>query len=264
MKSIAILIVVVILPMTLFSQDKKYEYTPKVKNRVEVSDLLGEIILKNSTGNSIVIESDFDMEKPERAEGLQLLGATEDNTELGITVTEEEGVVKIMGATKKVKDYVYTISVPQDIAVSIDYNSPFASEDLEIDSYRGSVEIKTLAANVKLTDCSGPFTVSSISGDIEAVFNSLNQDLPTSLATISGLIDVSIPAGLKARVKLSNMTGDVYNNLDLEAAKENEDDDRAKGLDKIKRKSKGEYTLNGGGQLLTLKTISGNLYLRKK
>lgn len=275
MKRVIYLIVILVFPLLAFSQIsvpkkalsgsvEKFEYTPKVKNRVEIVNLLGEVTLKNSTGNTVVIESDFNMERPERAEGLKLLGTKEDNTNLGLNVTEENGVVSISGVTNKVKDYAYTISIPQGIAVSLDYNSPFANSDVEIDSYKGSLEIKTLSANVKLTNCSGPFTVNSISGDIEAVFNGINQDAPTSLASVSGLIDVTIPADSKATFEISNITGNVYNNLSLESKSKEKSDSRAAGLGAIKHSDGQNYTLNGGGQKVVLNAVSGNIYLRKK
>ncbi|MCE4563758.1 DUF4097 family beta strand repeat protein [Maribellus sp. CM-23] len=264
MKRFTILLTVLAFPLALLSQESKYEYTPKVKSRILIADLLGEINVKNNTGNAIVITSDIAFEKPERAEGLQLLGAMEDNTGLGLNVSEADGVVKIVGTTKKVKEYAYTISVPQGIKLSIDYHSPFAKNNLKVDSYSGSLEIKTLSSNVTLTNCTGPLTVSSVSGSIEAEFNGLNQEQPTSLATVSGLVDITLPAATKANIQVSNITGDVYNNLDLVNASENEKDNRSVGLDEIKHRNNTEYTLNGGGQKLLLKSISGNIYLRKK
>lgn len=264
MKKITILITIFIIPLVTLSQVKKFEYTPKVKNRVEIKNLLGEISLKNASGNTITIESDFNLDKPERAEGLQLMGAAADNTELGINISEENGIVFISGATNKVREYKYTISVPKGIAVSLDYHSPFASGDLEIESYEGSLEIKTLSSDVKLTNCTGPFTVNSVSGNVEAVFSNINQNQPTSLASVSGLIDISVPTSLKATIKLSNITGDVYNNLNLVSTSKEEDEGRSKGLEELKHSNGGEYTLNGGGQKLLLNTVSGNIYLRKK
>ncbi|MDX8338210.1 hypothetical protein SLH46_03375 [Draconibacterium sp. IB214405] len=264
MKRVIYLAAALIFPLLTFAQGNKYEYTPKVKNRVEIKDVLGEITLKNASGDAIVIESDFDMEKPERADGLKLLGAQEDNTYLGISVTEENGVVSISGVTNKVKDFAYTISIPQGVAVSLDYHSPFASSDIEVDSYKGSFEIKTLTAAVKLNNCEGPFTVSSTSGDIEAVFSSLNQTEPTSLASVSGFIDVTVPAASKATFEVNNVTGNIYNNLDLKSEAGEDDDSRADGLGAIKHRNHSSYTLNGGGQKLILRAVSGNIYLRKK
>ncbi len=264
MKKVTILITTFILPLLTMSQENKFEYSPKVKNRVEISDLLGEIELKNTSGNTIVIESDANFEKPERAEGLQLIGSKEDNTGLAVNVSEVDGIVNISGISKQVRDYKYIISIPNGIAVSLDYHSPFASDDLNIDSYNGSLEIKTLSADVKLNNCSGPFTVNSVSGDIEVIYNNVNQEEPTSLASVSGYVDVSLPPNSKANIEISNVTGNVYNNLDLESIGKADEDERSNGLRTIKNKGNNSYTLNGGGQEIYLKSVSGNIYLRKK
>lgn len=264
MKKVTFLLAIFIIPLISLSQENKFEYTPKVKNRVEIVNLLGEISLKNASGNAIIIESDFNKEKPERAEGLQLLGTLEDNTNLGINLNEENGVVTISGVNKHVQDFKFTISIPQGIAVSIDYHNPFASSDIKIDSYKGSLEIKTLSANVQLTECTGPFTVNSISGDVEVIFNSINQDEPSSFASVSGLVDVTVPASGKASFEINSLTGNVYNNLDLQSEKQENKDERAMGLSAIKHKSRNNYTMNGGGQKILLKSVSGNIYLRKK
>jgi hypothetical protein len=264
MKKIVLFLVVIVSPLFIKSQETKFEYTPKVKKRVEIKNLLGEISLKNAIGNAIVIESDFNVDIPERAKGLKLLGAMEDNTQLGVNITEENGIVSILGSTKQVRDYKYTISVPLGIAVSLEYNSPFVTGDIDIDSYKGSLEINTLSANVKLTNSTGPFTVNSVSGDVEVTFASINQDEPTSLASVSGLIDVSVPAGEKATFDISNITGNVFNNLDLKGISKEENDKRAKGLGSIKHSDGNTFTLNGGGQKVYLNSVSGNIYLRKK
>lgn len=262
MKRIALLLAVFVMPALTFGQMKKFEYTPKVKGKVEIKDLLGEITLQNSSGNAIVIESDFKVERPDRAEGLKLLGALEDNTDLGVSVGEENGVISILGAVKQVRDFKYKISVPVGSAVSLDYNSPFAQDQLIIDSFKGSLEAHTLNTNVKITNSSGPFTVNTISGNLEVSFSGISQEAPTSLATINGLIDVTIPAAEKGTINLSTMNGNVYNNLDLKTVKETNDDQRAYGMTPIGQK--GDFTLNGGGQKVLLKSISGNIYLRKR
>ena len=264
MKRIAIIFTAIVFPILVIGQVKKFEYTPKVKNKIEITNLLGKISLQNSTGNSIVIESDFKVDRPERAEGLKLLGAMEDNTDLGVNVSEENGIVSIQGATKQVRDFKYKILIPTGMAVSLDYGSPFSSGDIVVDSFNGSMEIKTLSSNVKIINSSGPFTVNSISGNVEVVFDKINQSEPTSLASVSGFIDVTVPASEKASFEISNITGNVYNNLDLKGTTPaKESDKRAYGMYAIKQHGGNSFTMNGGGQKVYLKGISGNIYLRK-
>jgi hypothetical protein len=276
MKRIAIIVTALGFPFLLMGQTKKFEYTPKVKNKVEITNLLGEVLLQNSTGSALVIESDFNMERPDRAAGLKLLGAMEDNTDLGVNVSEENGIVSIQGATRQVRDYKYKILVPTGMAVNLDYGSPFGKSDVAIDSFNGSLEIKTLSANVKITKSSGPFTVNTISGDVEVVFDKISQNEPTSLASVSGLIDVTLPDTDKANIEISTINGNVYNNLDLKSVVKPVEkaeltsgkvalkEKLAYGMNAIRIQGGNSYTLNGGGQKVYLKSISGNIYLRKR
>ena len=264
MKRIMIGIAAITFPVFAMGQMKKFEYTPKVKNKIEIKNLLGEISVKNAPGNAIVIESDFDMEKPERAEGLKLLGTLEDNTDLGVSISEENGLVNIQGATSQVRDYQYTISVPSGVALNLNYNSPFAKGDLVIESYKGSLEINTLNADIKITNTTGPLAINTVSGNVEVSFSRIDQKEPSSLASVSGLIDISVPQSDKATFEISSITGNVYNNLDLKSVSGDEKDSRASGMEMMKPNKKSSYTLNGGGQKIYLKAISGNVYLRKR
>jgi len=71
------------------------------------------------------------------------------------------------------------------MATSLDYSSPFVNGDLEFDSFEGSLEVNTLSANVKINSCTGPLAINSVSGDVEVTFNNINQEEPTSLASVS-------------------------------------------------------------------------------
>jgi hypothetical protein len=101
-----------LVPSFAGGQGKKIEYIPKVKSRIEITGLPGSITLQNAAGNVIVLESDFNLEQPERAKGLQLLGAGTDNTGIGLHLEEENGIVRIQGIVNQVKDNHYTITTP--------------------------------------------------------------------------------------------------------------------------------------------------------
>lgn len=70
--------------------------------------------------------------------------------------------------------------------------------------------------------------------------------------SISGFIDVAVASDRKADVKLNTLTGTVYSNVAMEGNKTTTGH-RATMMN----------TLNGGGEPISLETISGNIYLRK-
>lgn len=75
--------------------------------------------------------------------------------------------------------------------------------------------------------------------------------------SISGFIDVAVSSDRKADVKMNTLTGTVYSNVSLEGL------DAKTGLKKHGIGAKMMNTLNGGGDPISLETISGNIYLRK-
>jgi hypothetical protein len=70
--------------------------------------------------------------------------------------------------------------------------------------------------------------------------------------SISGFIDLAFPAEDKADFKISTITGTIYSNIDMRA----DGKSRSGGSDI-------SSAYNGGGKAVDLKTISGDIYLRK-
>jgi len=94
------------------------------------------------------------------------------------------------------------------------------------------------------------FKLSTISGQVEmkGILGKMEVN------SISGFIDYTVPQSCKVRIDLSTISGNVYSNLKFE-------DQSAKEISWVGTKHK--LTLNGGTQDIALKTISGNIYLRK-
>lgn len=93
----------------------------------------------------------------------------------------------------------------------------------------------------------------TISGDVEIMgFSDAMQ-----VNTISGFIDVTVDPGANLDFQLETITGEFYANLDLESEDKTEWKNHWIG-------GKLETKLNGGGPLVELETISGNIYLRKE
>jgi DUF4097 and DUF4098 domain-containing protein YvlB len=94
------------------------------------------------------------------------------------------------------------------------------------------------------------FSLKTISGQI-ILEGSLGK---MTVNSISGFIDYAIPASMKTRINLSTVTGDVYSNLKFDNKPEKE----AQWVG-----TKRNLIFNGGTQSIDIKTVSGNIYLRK-
>lgn len=75
---------------------------------------------------------------------------------------------------------------------------------------------------------------------------------PVNLKSISGYIDMAVPASKPAEVDFSTITGTVYTNHEISA---NGSSNHIP--------SKIHYRMNSGGDLIKLETISGDIFFRK-
>ncbi len=220
--------------------------------RVVIEADNAEIRVVAHDGKDVSIEGEGDYEVPERAKGLRpLYRDAQDNTGLGLEVTESSNRITIKKATSKEGNY--TIRVPADVAVKIEEKNWEGSE-IRIKGIKGEIEVKSLGSDVILEDVTGPVVANTTSGDITVVFSQVSQTGPTNISNISGFIDVTMPASTKANLRLESISGDIYTDFDLNT----KDGMQRIGGSTIKT------TLNGGGVEVTLKAISDDVYLRKK
>lgn len=236
----------------------KFPNSAQIK-KIVIKDLLSEIKIVGSQSSEIVIDAKGLEATPSRAKGLKPLygNGCLDNTGAGVSANESGGILTICGASKGSEDASYVFNLPKGISISIDYNSPFAHEDIEIKDMEGEVEVSTLTGDVKCSNVTGPLVLNSISGNIEVTVSKLNQNSPTSISLISGDLDITLPANSPANLEMNALTGGVYTDFEIKAEPKGGNLPRVGG-------SSINTKLNGGGVELNLNCTSGNIYLRKK
>jgi hypothetical protein len=92
-----------------------------------------------------------------------------------------------------------------------------------------------------------PFSVKTIDGNI--IITGKTDEIEAN--SISGFIDLALAAEHKADIRLNTITGTIYSNLALS------------GVEHKKASSNIMDEYNGGGKPIDLKTISGDIFLRK-
>ena len=89
-------------------------------------------------------------------------------------------------------------------------------------------------------------------------FSNLAQGKPTAISSISGDVDITLPATAKSNLKLRSINGEMYTDFDL-GVKNTKD-----GMSKVGGMANVDGAINGGGVEMTLNTISSNIYIRKQ
>jgi hypothetical protein len=261
MKTIkTILTVIIVAFITLGVSAQEYKHAVKQAKTLSITHLLGEIKIIGYDGSELVIETNHLEKKPDRAEGLKPVykNGIKDNTDIGLNLSETGDIIEIKGASKGSEDAEYTFKVPKNLAVYIHVKSPFANEDIDIENLAGEIEIQTMNGDISMKEITGPVVIHTMNGDIDATFDTMNQKSPTSITSMNGHIDVTIPADTPADLKMSSMNGQVYTNFDISFKEEKGDLKYIGGGKDVPGK------INGGGVKLTLNSMNDNIYLRKK
>lgn len=219
---------------------------------------VNHVTIEGHSGNEIIFSSlDGPKDKDKRAEGLRALNSMglEDNTGIGLSVQDKGATIEVY-QLKKMDGPKVKILVPKGVSVSISHSSPYG-EDVRLKNIESEIEVSTLHNGVILENVTGPMTIKTVHGEIEAVLGASLKS-PISLVSVHGLIDITVPAATKANIKMATSYGEMFVDPSIKIELEEKSDWVKYGSNKINGK------INGGGLDLTLSSTHSNIYLRKK
>jgi hypothetical protein len=254
MKKIVLFIGMIVAGISvIFAQDFKVART---SGRIEIKEL-NEVTVEGYNGNEIVFSSrDHDKEEDERAKGLRAISNSglEDNTGLGISVLEKGNVIEVQ-QLKKMDGPDIKIMVPKGITISYSHTSPYGS-DVRFKNVENEIEVSTVHNEVYLDNVTGPMTINTVHGGIEANFGT-NMKNPISIISVHGHVDVSLPITTKANLRLGTSYGEIFVDPEFKI-----DIDKSGNMVKYSDNVSGK--INGGGLDVTLSSTHNSVYLRKK
>ena len=234
---------------------------------VKVNLMSGGITVKGYDGKEVVVEARLRGGKTSRkekqdnkAEGLKRI----EIATTGLTVEEEDNVVSV--STSPLGHAVdVSLQVPAKTSLKLGCMN---DGGILVEKVEGELEASNLTGPVTLTNVSGVVIAHSLNGEVRIQMDQVTPDKPMSFSTLNGDIDVTLPADVKARVKLETQNGAIYSDFEIGLEKN-------PGLPSVEdgRKDGGRYrivfdkgvigTINGGGPEIHFKTVNGNIHIRK-
>lgn len=223
---------------------------------LEIENLFTDLEIEGGTGSEIRIQADDYEGVPEKAEGLRSLSAMgPDNSGIGLNVNQAGNTVTISGTHRNRNSTDYHFMVPANMKLRINYGS-FRSDDILVHGMSNEVEIKSQVGDLKFVDVTGPIIATTLSADINVEFSSLNQASPSSITSVSGDIDITLPAKSRGDFRLTTVSGDVYTDFDFDMVDKNSRNQFWPGTNATAQ-------LNGGGVEFSVKSVSGDIFIRK-
>ena len=176
---------------------------------------------------------------------------------------EQDNVVRVRMSPSGSPHLV--IQVPRQTSVRLRVvNGGF----IEVDGVEGEVDADIVNGPLTILNVSGAVVAHSLNGGVRVTMDRWRGDKPMSFSSLNGNVDVTLPADVKARVKLKSDHGEMYTDFDIKL------EATGKPLTEDRRRSGGKYkvqmdrslvgTINGGGPDLSFTTLNGRISIRRK
>lgn len=210
-------------------------------------------------GQTIAVE-EKEKEKKDKAAGMKRIPIESS----GLTVEEDNNEVTIRLESMR-RSYDLDIKVPLNSSLKL---SGANLDEINVENVNGELEASCANGNIKLMNVSGTVVTTSTNGDIEVVLSKVASDKPMSFVTFNGDIDVTLPADVKASLKIRSQIGEVYSDFDVSLksvpAKTEESAKKEGGRYRVSLDRSVYGTINGGGPEFRFQTNSGDIYIRMK
>lgn len=215
--------------------------------------------------------------RPSGDDGLRRL-----NQPFGVDIEEEANVVTVSTAPQM--SGTLTIEVPKRTNLQV---SAINGGGISIDGVDGDIEANNVNGSVTLNDVSGSVVAHSLNGEVRATISRIGSS-PMAFTSMNGEIDVTLPAAVKANLKMRSDHGDVLTDFEIKTTpppartetnrqapgrepdarrdnrrRERDDRDARDGVQRLEVDRAIYGTVNGGGVEIELRTYNGDVRLRK-
>lgn len=159
-------------------------------------------------------------------------------------------------------------NVDFDIEVPLKTNVKLStvSGDISVTNVEGVLEANSMNGDLSLASVAGSVVAHTVNGDVAAVLTRADAEAPMAFTTLNGEVDVTLPAAIKANLKLRTDNGDTFTDFDIPAAP-------SRPAPRGSRQGDGRFrleveravlaSLNGGGPDIELRSFNGRVYLRR-
>jgi DUF4097 and DUF4098 domain-containing protein YvlB len=208
------------------------------------------------------VEAEEDKEEKDKAAkvaGMKKIGVVS----TGLEVEESNNVVSISAESWK---YAVDITIQVPRASSLELQST-NDGDIVVENVSGEIEVENVNGSNTLRNISGNAVVNTVNGDVTVTMTRVTPDKPMSFSSMNGDVDVTLPADIKANVKMKSQQGEIYSDFDITlkpvSQKAEEVSKSGKGKYRISFEKNIYGAINGGGPEYAFNTFNGDVFIRK-
>ena len=240
---------------------------PSRPKSLNVDAPTGSVTITGYDGNDAVIEySGRDIGPRHKARqdppaGMHRL----DQPNNAVEATQENNIVRVKGGFW---DHLnIEIKVPKQTTLDL----KTMNGSISVEGISGEMTIDAMNGHINVQDASGPVVAHSMNGRIVASMAQVSAAKASSFSSMNGSIEVTLPADLKARLKMKTDHGEIYTDFDVKVDSSTGSTTLAangggkNGGVVLSRTDRTMYgTINGGGPEMQFITYNGRIVIRKK
>ncbi len=217
---------------------------------------------------------------------IEVIGEDRDDAIFEVTVADGSRKIVTPSGTQSLKGGGYALEVEEDdneITLDMDWRVNKVTviariprrADVELQTINdGEIIVSNLIGDLELYNTNGPITGRNISGSViaESVndkidigFISMDPDKASSMETINGDIVLGLANNIGVTTHLDTSKGEIFSDFEVEVqpmehvVEREDDDDRTS----IRIESVIVAKINGGGPVVRLKSLHGDINIRK-
>ena len=217
---------------------------------------------------------------------IEVIGEDRQDAEFAVTVEEGERKIITPSGTKLLTTGAYTLEVEEEdnyIYVDTDFRANKISivariphrADLELSTTNdGEILVSNVTGNLQLENTNGPITAKNITGSviaetvnesIDISFASIDASNAMSLISFNGDLNLGLPPAAKVQLHLDNARGEIYSDFEVEVQPSKPVIERSNehGGVAVRVESIIIADINGGGSVIKLKTLNGDIKISK-
>jgi hypothetical protein len=242
---------------------------PSRPKMVKVSLLNGGITVKAYNGKEVIVEArgrdgehGRGRHRPEAPEGTAGMRRIDINNP-GLQVEESENTV-VIGVSSINRNSELSIQVPVDTSLRL---RSVNGGNINVEGVSGDLDVDNTNGEVTVSHVSGSVVAHALNGRVLVSLDRVTPNKSMSFSSLNGNVDVTLPADVKANVKMKTDNGEIYSDfdvkLDASARQPVVEGNKSSGQYRV-RFDKGVYgTINGGGPEMQFTTFNGTIFIRK-
>lgn len=263
---------------------------PSRPGTVKVGLFQGGIRVRPATGREVIVRTDDpivttrdgrETTVPQRPETADLRRLTQRS---GLRIEEENNMMTIStGRFMDGEDVEIQVPARTNLILSI-----VNGDAIVVDGIEGAIEVTSVNGEIRLTDITGTVVAHATNGNVRVTLRQVTPEKPMSFTSFNGDVDVTLPAAVKADLKLRSDQGEVYTDFDVQIQQQRSTSaapnpppapappppplpplpgagarERERWGLRVEVDTAILGSVNGGGPEFELRTFNGDIFLRK-